>query len=267
MEKLLLGCDPEMFLHSVDAKIAMPVSAIGLIGGSKEEPKPIDAIGHAVQEDNVAVEFCIPPASDVLQWDTSITFVMDHIKEMVKPLGLTINISASEIFPDTELDNPKAKEFGCDPDFNAYTLEMNPKPYADNPNLRSAGGHIHFGNDLLKDYTTAVNCIKAADLFLGIPSVLLDADTRRRELYGKAGCFRIKPYGVEYRTLSNFWLKTEATRKWAFEQAHRAFNAVVSGHRLFEDPRFMPIIRRTIDQNDKEMAKKLVVMFDLSTEV
>jgi hypothetical protein len=32
-----------------------------------------------------------------------------------------------------------------------------------------------------------------------------DGTSVRRSLYGKAGCCRLKPYGVEYRTVSNFW--------------------------------------------------------------
>ncbi|MFN3329417.1 MAG: putative amidoligase domain-containing protein, partial [Pyrinomonadaceae bacterium] len=49
------------------------------------------------------------------------------------------------------------------------------------------------------------------DIMLGIPSTILDcskAAVARRELYGKAGCHRIPDHGVEYRTLSNYWLKS-----------------------------------------------------------
>ena len=55
-------------------------------------------------------------------------------------------------------------------------------------------GHIHIGYDnSTKETNFAI--IKALDLFLGVPSLEIDLDERRRGLYGKAGCFRHKKYG------------------------------------------------------------------------
>jgi hypothetical protein len=48
------------------------------------------------------------------------------------------------------------------------------------------------------------------DLLCGIPSVLIDRDpnvANRRKQYGRAGDYRYQPHGIEYRTLSNFWIK------------------------------------------------------------
>ncbi len=47
------------------------------------------------------------------------------------------------------------------------------------------------------------------DLFIGITSLFLDDDNLRRSMYGKAGCFRNKSFGVEYRVVRNFWITTE----------------------------------------------------------
>jgi hypothetical protein len=58
--------------------------------------------------------------------------------------------------------------------------------------------------------------IKWMDFYHGMISVVLDSSPEamaRRYLYGKAGCYRPRTYGVEYRTLSNFWCKTEVLMK------------------------------------------------------
>ena len=52
--KFTIGCDPELFIKK---KYGGYKSAVGLIGGSKWAPKPIDEVGHAILEDNVALEF------------------------------------------------------------------------------------------------------------------------------------------------------------------------------------------------------------------
>jgi hypothetical protein len=61
--------------------------------------------------------------------------------------------------------------------------------------------------------------VKACDLLLGVPSVLIEPKNNRRELYGKAGECRFKPYGVEYRVLSGYFAKDDKLIKWVFNQA------------------------------------------------
>ena len=106
-----------------------------------------------------------------------------------------------------ELEHPNAQTFGCDPDFNAWTGRKNPRPKATDKNLRSCGGHVHIGylEGKYKDLAPR-SIIKACDLYMGIPAVFMDNGTLRKQLYGKAGAYRQKGYGVEYRSLSNFWI-------------------------------------------------------------
>lgn len=223
--KFLIGADPEFFIKK---KYGGYASAVGLIGGSKWEPKKIDEDGHAILEDNVAVEFNIKPASSFDEFRSSIHKVLDHIRGILP--GYEFSKESAVSFPQEELMTPEAQMFGCEPDFDAWRECVNEKPCADDKNLRSAGGHIHVGSDLAINNPVAV--IRAMDLFLGVPSTQLDAGTLRRELYGKAGCFRAKSYGAEYRTLSNFWIFDDSLIQWAFEGTQRALEFVEKGNTI-----------------------------------
>jgi hypothetical protein len=237
-----IGCDPEIFLVDKHGQFK---SAIGLIGGSKTMPRPIDDKGNAMLEDNVAVEFNIQPAQDATAFLQSIRMVMDNIRATVGH-DFDFSTASAVSFPEAELMHPQAMEFGCEPDFNAWTKGMNPRPNAPDWKLRSCGGHIHVGFEGLE----RLSVIRSMDLFLGVPSTQLDEGTLRRELYGKAGCYRPKPYGAEYRTLSNFWIFTDEMIHWAYEQTRKAVDFVASGQTL--DEKDGEIIQKCINQGDKE---------------
>ena len=99
---ILVGCDPELFLEDT---AGMVVSAVGLIGGTKREPRKIREDGCAVQEDNVAVEFCIPPCNEVNAFIETINFNLEYIAGYVKERGLSLRITASEDFPAEQLQS------------------------------------------------------------------------------------------------------------------------------------------------------------------
>jgi hypothetical protein len=63
------------------------------------------------------------------------------------------------------------------------------------------------------------------DLFLGVPSILMDKGDVRKQLYGSAGAYRDKPYGGEYRTLSNFWIFDNHLIEWVWNNTSRAVDA------------------------------------------
>lgn len=219
-----LGCDPEVFLrHAETGKF---ISSVGLIGGSKQFPLPIGE-GCAVQEDNVSVEFNTPPCQSAEDFIRSINYNLDYIRSRAKELGLEACIQPSAIFDDDQLATPEARTFGCEPDFNAWLGgAVNPRPLADNPNLRSAGGHVHVA---LTDDVDGIEVIKALDWFIGCQMLEFDTDTDRRKLYGKPGAFRWKPYGVEYRTASNRWIESDERIRWVWGQTDKALDFVKSG--------------------------------------
>ncbi len=246
--QFLIGADPELFLKDISGKF---ISSVGLIGGTKQEPQKISEVGHAIQEDNVAVEFNIPPASSATEFVSHLNFVLDHLRAKAANLQLSFaeNV-ASASFPIDQLQTPEALTFGCAPDFNAWSGKMNPRPVCDDETLRSCGGHVHVGTTL--DHREV---IKAMDAFLGVPSVLLDEDKDRRKLYGKAGAYRSKVYGPEYRTLSNFWLWKDELKEWVFNQTQKAVDFVGNGNTVSKYHGML--IRRAINMGDTNAVKAL----------
>jgi len=251
----LIGCDPEVFIRH--KQYGSYKSAVGMIGGTKDFPKPIDNEGHAILEDNVAVEFNTKPAESCDAFRSSIHKVLSHIRGILP--GYDLDTASAVSFPKEELNTPQAQEFGCEPDFDAWRKCVNDKPYADDVNLRSAGGHIHVGSSVAKQHPLDV--IRAMDLFLGVSSVALDKGTLRRELYGKAGCYRPKPYGVEYRTLSNFWIFDDALITWAYQGTQRALEFVQSGSVIRPEDHYT--IQRCINTSNKDDYETLAKTYGL----
>ncbi len=247
---VLRGADPELFLR--DSKTQEPVTSIGLIGGTKTNPRSIGD-GYAVQEDNVAVEFNIPPAKSSKEFKNSLLHVLNYLNETLNPQGLSLDISPTMDFSHEQLEHPQAQELGCEPDYNAWTRDVNPRPTAP-PTLRSSGGHLHIGYDT-PNVETSLELIKAHDLFCGVASIMYDGDVRRREVYGKAGAHRIKSYGVEYRTLSNFWIKTPELMEWLYAQSEKAVAFVNDGNVIDEATGNMII--SCINSGDKKLVAEL----------
>jgi hypothetical protein len=155
------------------------------------------------------------------------------------------------------------KRLGCNPSLNVsedvipVNIDGLEYPY------RSAGGHIHIdtgsntkNEQLRKD---AIKFIKLMDVVVGNTCVLIDRDKgniTRRKVYGRAGEYRIKPYGLEYRTLSNFWLRSYPLYTFVFGLARYVMSLYLNGKTDevlslvdYKD------IREAINKNDKKLAK------------
>jgi hypothetical protein len=85
----------------------------------------------------------------------------------------------------------------------------------------------------------------------------MDDGEERKKLYGKAGAMRIKPYGVEYRTPSNWWTFTDERCMWVWDATERALNNLKIHHGV-ED-----IVQECINTNNKAVAESLVNEFNL----
>ncbi len=243
------GCDPEVFLTH-KGKL---VSCIGKVPGNKWHPVQVDYLpkGFTLQQDNVALEFGIPPAGTREEFVKHIQTIKLAGRKYLK--GLSYSTESAVIMPDDEMQTAEAHIFGCEPDFNAWTGKENKKPVPPHKNLRSAGGHVHVETQLPKEQV-----IRAMDLFLGVPSVLMDNGQERRKLYGAAGAYRPKPYGAEYRTLSNFWIFSTKHMKWVWNETANALATVANGYDVLDTR-----VRECIDTGNRGLAEALVKQYHL----
>ena len=217
MKVLSVGSDPEFFIQDRDGKV---VPSRGVIPGNKKKPRPL--VWGAVHRDNVACELNPIPASSEQEFSSNFINLKNEVEDkLLRNKGMSLVIKTSHEFSHEQLNYREAQEFGCDGDFTIWEHIQPPvmrDPYS---LVRSAGGHIHIAIDGLNQANLAT-VISRLDLLISVPLVLLDPDKLRRQSYGKAGCYRPKPYGIEYRTPSNVWCGSDELRRWVYRQAVRA---------------------------------------------
>lgn len=247
-----LGADPELFVFIGNR----PVSAHDLIPGTKVKPFPVP--GGAIQVDGTAAEFNINPAVSFEEFDNNIDLVLGSLRGYL-PANAELRAESFVVWEEDYFKELPfvARELGCMPDFNAWDGRRNPKPrLKESPTLRTAAGHIHIGftqNASLQDPSHIVAAQLMAQLMdwhVGAWSCEVDTDKTRRLLYGKAGACRYKTYGVEYRTLSNFWVLNKSLRLEVWNKTAAACHdfietrEVENSHKWRENPAIPQLIAK-----------------------
>jgi hypothetical protein len=216
---VLIGADPELFAF----KGNKPISVHNLLTGDKKNPLPVDE--GAVQVDGTAAEFNIVPTDSEKVFVERIAKVRNNIQSIIQKVDSKVvlrSIPAVRFDKDYWETIPSVnKELGCDPDFNAYTGGENQivpeEQRVGFETMRTGSGHIHIGwrdpkVPLETEEQRREHFINCRVLTMILDNVILpfekywDNDKERRKLYGKPGAFRPKPYGCEYRVLSNAWV-------------------------------------------------------------
>lgn len=254
---VLVGADPELFMRHPDT--GEFVSAHDRIPGTKWEPFKVPF--GAVQVDGTALEFNIDPAHTVDEFVHNIQAVRKTMTEMVPGYNVVAEPVARFEPNYFKFEVPShAQELGCNPDFNGWTEDVNPRPDPQGEPLRTASGHLHIGwgeGFDVEDRDHFLLCCKVArqlDYYLGMYSLLWDKDSTRRSLYGKAGAFRPKPYGIEYRVLSNRWLDNEALMRWVYNTVQAAIEDGFAG--LWAEDTYGDIARHAIDNNETDWPER-----------
>ena len=233
--QIRIGCDPELFL--VNPSNGSFVSGHDALPGSKADPYKVDR--GAVQIDGTALEFNTDPANSCEEFISNIKAVMGQMQAMVEAGPYQhLKIAAhpvAEYDPEYFKSIPgSALMLGCNPDYNAWTLDANPAPDTVGT-MRTGSGHIHIGwgegfdADSADHFMDCVPIIRQLDYYIGLATLIWDPDDRRRKMYGAAGAFRPKPYGAEYRVPSNSWLNSETTQRFVYNAAIKAVSDLIDG--------------------------------------
>ena len=250
MTKILVGADPELFMKNPNTGAF--VSAHDRVPGTKYEPFKVP--NGAIQIDGTALEFNIDPASTVDEFVSNIKSVRQTLEGYVPGFNVVAEPVAlyDEEYFMWEVPG-YAQTLGCDPDFNGWTLNQNPPPNPNGQPMRTASGHVHIGwttgADVMdkEHYQYCAKVARQMDYYLGIHSLLWDKDPTRRMLYGKAGAFRPKPYGMEYRVMSNRWLESEALMRWVYNSIQVGMEDALGD--FWAEDRYQELARHIIDNN------------------
>lgn len=207
----LYGGDPEAFLE-VNGEV------VGSEHYVPENGSYLDA-GCKLVRDGVQVEIQLSPEHGA----PPMYYALRALKHDFLPEGVTFSMRECVEVSDQEMGrlSHKSRVLGCSPSLNIYTgpSVVDVPPYF---RTRSAGGHVHIG---LKPpiwgggADERRSLIPILDWVVGNTCVMLNPgpdQATRRKVYGKAGEYRLPSHGVEYRTLSNFWLKGMALSEVVF---------------------------------------------------
>lgn len=219
MDTITVGSDAEVPVALATGQI-IPVT--GLVGGTKENPRQLDKLakGFCVQEDGPNLEFNIPPARTANGFYENIVNALSACTKLLPPTMYLQPIAYYKLDKKFFRVVKSLHEMGCEPDYCAWSEDENPRPHNDGE-TRVAGAHVHVGWEKPTN-EDRIALIKCLDLVLGF-GYLANDDVNRRKLYGRAGAFRPKKYGVEYRVLGNWWLN---------ESAFTVFNCVMQAAQM-----------------------------------
>ena len=214
---------------------------------------PLEQGGTLYHKDASMFEIAMRPCTDGRGLDDAYVEAIEQAMSML-PEGMAFDLVPAVEYSDEELANdPYASVLGCGASENLYAGYVNmPEAYPDN--VRYAGMHINIqGEGRLSPHRVA-----ALDATLGLKSVrdweqdYRAAIQRRRTVYGRAGEFRRKPFGIEYRTLpASAWGQTSGEE--VFSLVNQAFTLRTQDLRPLAGD-----IQQAIDTCDAGMADTLL---------
>jgi len=200
---------PSPTINSMGMEIELPVfmgntaKVCSFISYTKANP--LSHNGHLFSKDASMVELAVAPATSASEFDSLFIDALNTAKKLL-PKGAEFRSIPCVEYTDAELKtDPYASVLGCAPSETIYDTTPTPDEYPDNK--RYGGIHINLAMD--NPDTFVEDMVIKLDYALGLYSVIHWEEGYRTELrdrrrvYGRAGEFRQKDFGFEYRTLPN----------------------------------------------------------------
>ena len=275
-ESVFFGADPEFFLEYKGKPT--PIEEISKVVGREKIYYTKNDDGETFQ-DGTALELLINPT-------TCRQIFSSVFRRIIKPITKIEDVKLSTK-NHLKLTNKQLKElsfdslnFGCAASRDAWNngeqkyMSVNPFSYKH----RFAGGHLHLGvikhrselkicgkRPFVKEVlNNKIKLVRLLDYVVGNLSVLLDKDSDnklRRETYGQAGEYRDKFYGVEYRVLSNFWLRNYTLSSLILGLSRACVDMVGTHKKYGYDDEILSQIPKedvikAINENNRELAMK-----------
>jgi hypothetical protein len=234
-----MGCDPEIFIRGKEAVFpAWLMLPSKLKVGQQNELYLKGTSGERAYAfwDGVQAELVVPPATCLQTLSGNIHAGLNQLHNKIQGFRDTMRLVPDSVVKVGAKRMAEATDeqaaLQCDPSENIYGMAGQAIPDTRAMRYRFAGGHIHFGigpanrkNGLIERY------VRMLDRMLGVWAVGVAAQydkPLRRKYYGLAGQYRLPSHGLEYRTLSNFWLIDPAVYHATFEMARAAIGMVWS---------------------------------------
>lgn len=250
-----VGCDPELFIKKNGS----------IIGSEKILPK--NGLAYSTGKiiiDGVQAELNPAPSYCRVFLGGYISDAFKSLKQILdKDNTLSLDFTTSVTVDPKEMDtlSPENKVLGCTPSKSIYGRVglgvKDVKAFFD----RSLGGHIHLSGgepDADKAIRNYEKMVAVMDILVGNTCVLLDRNTGnviRRKTYGRAGEYRTPEHGIEYRTLSSFWLKSYQLMSMVMGLSKQAVCIVASDHcDEFIASVDMDKIKQAINDNNFDLA-------------
>lgn len=261
MKLLALASDPETFAVISGTDIIVDTSTI--ISASKENAEYVRD-GVYIQHDNIMAEFNTKPSSTVTEFIYNTTNAIEVLTQRLEESGISPLIASSSVISNAVIAGSKiAHIFGCAPDLNTWTGDVNPTPNIEEVgNLRVCGGHLHMSLEM-ESYAQGADLVKLLDYALTLKAVAdgVDNDATRRKFYGSAGSYRETAYpnntiGIEYRTPSNYWLKSTELMRQCYHSVVLAVEMFNSGERPYIG--YEDAMRTAIDTGNSVLATTIM---------